>query len=293
MELRQLKYLVTVIEEASFTHAASRLHVTQPGVSAQIKELEREVGERLLDRQGRTVRPTAAGEALLPYARAALEAVEGARAVVGELTGLIRGQARFGTVTSMTPVDLSDLFAAFHACHPGVALSLTEAPADHLLQGLRAGRLDAVIVGSVPLPSDTGTQVIADEALVAAVPPGDPLAERAEITPDALRTRPLICLPRGTGLRTCADEVCTAAGFRPNVAFETGDPDMAARFARHGLGVALLAEATARRHEPHVRTLTFAHAPRARLLLAWRGEGPTSPAARALIRHARAALPDL
>jgi len=63
MELRQLEYLVAVAEEASFTRAAARLHVAQPGVSAQIRRLEREFGEELLDRTGRVVRPTAAGSA--------------------------------------------------------------------------------------------------------------------------------------------------------------------------------------------------------------------------------------
>ncbi|KOG56021.1 LysR family transcriptional regulator, partial [Streptomyces varsoviensis] len=79
MELRQLEYLVAVVEEASFTKAAARLHVAQPGVSAQVRQLERELGQSLLDRSGRTVRPTEAGAAVLPYARAALAAVDGAR----------------------------------------------------------------------------------------------------------------------------------------------------------------------------------------------------------------------
>ncbi|HEX6445096.1 MAG TPA: LysR family transcriptional regulator, partial [Streptosporangiales bacterium] len=89
MELRQLRYLVTVAEEANFTRAAARLHVAQPGVSAQVRRLERELGQELLDRSGRTVRLTEVGEAVLPYARAALSAVDGARRAVDELSGLV------------------------------------------------------------------------------------------------------------------------------------------------------------------------------------------------------------
>src|SRR5215207_8452308 len=92
MELRQLAYFVAVAEEASFTRAAARVSVAQPGVSAQIRQLERELSQPLFDRSGRTVTLTEAGATVLPYARAALDAVDGARRVVDELTGLLRGQ---------------------------------------------------------------------------------------------------------------------------------------------------------------------------------------------------------
>jgi DNA-binding transcriptional LysR family regulator len=293
MELRQLRYLVTVVEEASFTHAAARLHVAQPGVSAQVRLLERELGEVLLDRSGRTVRPTAAGAAILPYARAALEAIEGMRASVDELTGLVRGHVRVGTLASIASVDLPEVLAGFHHEHPDVDISLSEGAPEHLAHELHAGRLDMVLIGTGALAPGIPTQVVADEALVAAVPPEDPLADRGSITMAALRDRRLITLPRGTGLRACVDEACAAAGFQPHIALEAGDPQTVTRFAARGLGVALVSASMARSRSAEVRTVTIAHAPRARILLGWRADGPTSPAARALIRHARAALPDL
>ena len=93
MELRQVEYFVAVAEEANFTRAAERIHVAQPAVSAQIQRLERELGQPLLDRSRRTVRLTAAGEAALPYARAALAAVADIHVAVEELTQLVRGTA--------------------------------------------------------------------------------------------------------------------------------------------------------------------------------------------------------
>src|SRR5438270_8481792 len=113
MELRQLEYFVAVAEERNFTRAAERVHVAQPGVSAQIRRLERELGQELLDRSGRAVRLTEVGSAVLPYARAALAAVEGARLAVDELTGLLRGHVRVGMVTSHDE-DVPGLLAAFH-----------------------------------------------------------------------------------------------------------------------------------------------------------------------------------
>ncbi len=103
MELRQLEYFVAVAEERSFTRGAERVHVAQPGVSAQIRRLERELGEPLLDRSGRTVRVTAVGEAVLPYAYAALEAAAGARLAVDEQRGLVRGRVAVGMVVALRP----------------------------------------------------------------------------------------------------------------------------------------------------------------------------------------------
>lgn len=295
MELRQLEYLVTVAEEASFTKAAAKLHVAQPGVSAQIRQLERELGQDLLDRSGRTVRPTAVGSAVLPYARAALAAVAGARQAVEELTGLVRGHVAVGTVTSLgRGIDLAGLLAEFHHSHPAVEIGLTEDTSDNLLQALLAGRLDVAVVSLAgEPPPGIGVQVVVDEPFVVAVAPGDPLASRTSVPLDALAGRPLMCLPRGTGLRTVVDGACAAAGFRPRIAFEAGDPTVLAQLAARGLGVAILPESLARSYpgELHAVSLTRPKL-RGRLALAWRSEGPAGPAARALVRQARATLPE-
>ena len=100
MELRQLEYLVAVAEEANFTRAAERIHVAQPAVSTQIQRLERELGQALVDRSRRAVRLTAAGEAVLPHARAALAAVRTMHVAAEEITQLVRGTVTIGTVTS-------------------------------------------------------------------------------------------------------------------------------------------------------------------------------------------------
>lgn len=291
MELRQLEYLVAVADEGGFTRAATALHVAQPGVSAQIKQLERELGQPLFDRSGRTVRLTEAGEAVLPYARAALEAVAGTRLAVQELTGLLRGRVAIGTVTSLgTDTDLPGLLAGFRAAHPGVDITLSEDTSDRLLRGLLDGRCDLAFAGLAgDPPAGVGTQTVIDTELVAAVAPGDALAGRSSLRLRTLEGRPLIVLPHGTGMRAAIDAGCAAAGFRPRVAFEAGNPEVLARLAEQGLGVAVLPAAlAASRPGLHALALTRP-ALRSRLVLAWR-EAPASPAARALIRHARAFL---
>jgi DNA-binding transcriptional LysR family regulator len=289
MELRQLAYLVGVAEAASFTKAAATLGVAQPGVSAQVRRLEREFGQDLLDRSGRSVRLTEAGAALLPYARAALAAVSGGRLAIDELAGLVRGHVAIGMVTACASLDLTDLVSTFHREYPGVEISLSEANSDRLLQGVADGRLDMAWVGVAgPLPAGIEAQVVADEALIAAVSRGDPLAARVSISVDDLRERTLISLPQGTGLRSCLEKACAARGFEPRVAFEASALHVLAQLASQGLGVAILPESMAQAAGADVRTLAFTSpAPRSRIEFAWRAEGPTSPATRAMINHAR------
>ncbi len=290
MELRQLEYFVAVAEEASFTRAAERVHVAQPGVSAQIRRLERELGQPLLDRSGRTVRLTEAGAAVLPYARAALAAVAGVRLAVDEVTGLLRGRVAVGMITSCSLNDLSDLLARFHRAHPGVEITLSEDNSDRLLADLRDGRLDLALVGlATAPPPGIDTQVVIDEALVAAVGLGDPLAGRTSIPLTALRDRALISLPHGTGLRTCLDEACAAAGVRPRIAFEASDPSVLARLAARGLGVAILPESISGADDLRALEVTRPRL-RSRIELAWRTGGPSGPAARAFAEQARETL---
>ena len=294
MELRQLEYFVAVAEEANFTRAAARVHVAQPGVSAQIRKLERELGQALLDRSGRAVRLTEAGAAVLPYARAALAAVDGARLAVDELTGLLRGRVAVGTVTSVPSedLDLSGLLAGFHRDHPAVEITLTEDNSDRMVEALRDGRLDMALVnlGGKTLPG-IETRVVTDERLVAAVSHNDPLAARTAVTLETIRERSLISLPRGTGIRSLIDDACAAAGFRPRIAFEAGDPNVLAQLASRGLGVAVLPESLAEFYREELRAVAITRPElRGRLELAWRAEGPVSPAARALIGRAYAML---
>jgi DNA-binding transcriptional LysR family regulator len=295
MELRHLHYFVTVVEEASFTKAAERLRVAQPGVSAQVRQLERELGEELLDRSGRSVRLTHAGAAVLPFARDALAAADGARQVIDEVRGLLRGRVAIGMVTACGAGEVPNLLAGFHRAHPDVEITLTEANSDELLGGIRAGDLDLAWVGLAgPPPAGVDTQVVVDEPLVAAVGYGDAFAARSTIRLSELRHRPLISLPRGTGLRACLDDACAVAGFSPTIAFEANSPGMLAQLAGQGLGTAILPTSVAAAMTEQVRALTVrSPSLRSRVEIAWRTDGHISTAAAALIRHARRYLSDL
>jgi DNA-binding transcriptional LysR family regulator len=296
MELRQLAYLVAVVEEANFTRAATRVHVAQPGVSAQIRRLEKELGQPLIDRSARPLRPTPAGNAVLPHARAALAAASAARTAVDELAGLVRGQVAIGTITAIATdqIDLPGLLAAFHAQHPAVKISLTAANSDVLLDGLRAARLDLTLINLAAAGPLAGvdTQTVAEEPYVAAVSRHHPLAARRRITLDRLVEQELISLPLGTGQRASLEQASAARGLKPRVSFEAGDPRVLAELAATGLGVAIVPRSVVVAQPGTLHSVEIIQ-PRlyGRLALAWRRGAPVSPAARALIEHARAALP--
>ncbi|GGS12205.1 LysR family transcriptional regulator [Streptomyces aureoverticillatus] len=299
MELRQLRYFLAVVEEANFTRAAAVLHVAQPGVSAQIRQLERELGQPLLDRSGRSVTVTAAGAAVLPYARAALAAVDGIRQTADEFAGLLRGRVTIGLVSGAATheYDVASVLADFHDDHPHVEIALTEDTSDRMLAAVREGRLDIALAGlaeDTP-PQGVTWQIVVDEPLAAMVAADDQLvasAEGAAIPLTALADRPLISLPRGTGLRAVLERACAQAGFTPRIAFEAAAPDLLVQLAARGLGVAVFpapgAEAAA---ALGLRTLAFDEPrPRGRIGLAWREDGPSGPAAQAFLGRLRAAL---
>ncbi|GAA4536794.1 LysR family transcriptional regulator [Amycolatopsis samaneae] len=293
MELHQLEYFVAVAEEENFTRAAARMHVAQPGVSAQIRRLERELGQPLLDRSGRSVRLTDVGLAALPHARAALAAVAGVRQAVDELAGLVRGQVALGMVTSPGPVRVPELLALFHERHPAVEITLREGNSDLLIESLRDGRLDVAVVGMAGDPPEgIATKVVREEDFVAVTGPRDPFAGRARVTVDQLAERSLMSLPKGTGLRTALDTAFAARGLRPKITFEAGDPNLLAQLAAQNLGVAIVPESLAAYYAPQVRALRITGpGVRGCLALAWRAEGPIAPAGRALIDFARETLP--
>ncbi|HEY7882283.1 MAG TPA: LysR substrate-binding domain-containing protein [Streptosporangiaceae bacterium] len=293
MELHQLEYFVAVAEEASFTRAASRVHVAQPGVSAQVRRLESELGQQLLDRSGRSVRLTEVGSAVLPFARAALDAVTNARLAVDDLAGLVRGQVTVGMVSGCALPVLAELLAGFHDRHPGVAIALVEDNSDRLVERLRDGRLDLALIGwAEQTPADIDSVVLVDEELVAAVAPDHPLAGAGAgagtITIRQLRDLPLVSLPRGTGVRAALDAACAAAGFTPRIVFEASALPMVVELAGRGLGLAVVPASIP--NGPGILRITDPQL-RSRLELAWPSAPAANPAARALIEQARALGP--
>ncbi len=290
MELRQLEYFVAVAEERNFTRAAERVHISQSGVSAQIRQLERELGAELFDRSARTATLTAAGRAALDHARATLAAAGAVGQAVDEVTDLVRGQLVVGMVIGCTVTPLFDALSAFHRAHPGVEISLLEDNSDRLVEAVRAGTVDLALVGTATAaPEGLEALTIISERLVVAVPAGHPLAEQRRVVLRDLVDRPIVCMPPGTGLRTLFDRACAAQGLHPTIALQASAADAIADLAARGLGVAVLSESMAASYRDRVvaRTIDDVETP-ALLALVWKGTH--SPAVRELLGQCRRAF---
>jgi len=290
MELRQLEYLVAVAEEANFTRAAAKVHVSQSGISAQIRQLEADLGATLIDRSGRNATLTAAGAAALPHARAALASASALRQAIDEVNGLIRGDLVVGMVTACTVTPLFDILAAYHLAHPGVAISVIEDRSDRLIERVRSGTAHLALVGSVgAAPADLESLLLVDENLVAAVPPDHPLAAERHTTLAGLSAYPIVCLPAGTGVRAVFDQACAAEGVTPDIALEASAPAAVVDLAARHLGVAVLSETMAVTESDRLVVVALDGVEtRAVLALVW--NATESPALRELVRHCRHTL---
>jgi DNA-binding transcriptional LysR family regulator len=293
MELRQLEYFVAVAEERNFTRAAERVHISQSGVSAQIRQLERELGAELFDRSARTATLTVAGKAALEHARASLAAAEAVGQAVGDVTDLIRGTVAVGMVTGCTITPLFDALAAFHLAHPGVEISLLEDNSERLVDGVREGTIDLALVGTATAtPDGLDALTIVSERLVAVVPVGHPLTKQRRVTLRDLADHPLVCMPPGTGLRTVFDQACAAQNLRPAIALQASAADAMADLATRGLGVAILSESMAANYRDRL-TAVFIDDVETPALLALVWKRTRSPAVRELLWHGRRAFTEL
>lgn len=287
MDLRQLEYFVAVAEARNFTRAAQRVHISQSGVSAQIRRLERELGAELFDRSARSAELTAAGKAALEHARNALAAAGAVGRAVGEITGLLRGNLNVGMVIGCTVTPLFDALAGFHRAHPGVELALREDSSDRLVDEVRSGVLDLALIGAEAEPTGLDALTILSEPLVAAVPAGHELPG-PEVTLADLAAHPVICMPPGTGLRAVFDRACAARGVEPVIALQASAATAIADLAQRGLGVGVLSESMVAGF-PELTALPITDATDPALLaITWRPEA--NVAAREMISYCRRAF---
>jgi LysR family transcriptional regulator, cyn operon transcriptional activator len=223
---RSIRYLIAVAEHHSFTRAAEVLYVSQPTLSQQIKQLEDLLDVQLLDRSGRTVRLTAAGEVYLQHARRALGELDAAKRAIHELSDLSRGSIRLG-MTPITDYLTTPLLEQFNARYPGVSLSTLEMPQDEIKDALAEDRVDLGISFSSALSTEESSEEIDShilfiETLSLAVGKGHPLyGQPGPLSKHALEPEPLVLFNQHYALRRHIDVYCLEQGIRPPIAIET------------------------------------------------------------------------
>jgi DNA-binding transcriptional LysR family regulator len=240
--LRQLEYLVTVVDTGSFTRAAEQLHVTQPALSHQMRALEHGLGGPLLERLPRTVRLTPMGRAMLPHARAALADAERARCAARLASGTTAGELQVATVYSMSLGVLPPALRVWRRDRPGVDVRLIEfRHADELREAMAAGEAD-VALGPLPSPWPGPVRELGVEEFVVVLPADGASEESSTGVVDlaTLADCAWVHYAPGNGLAELVDAACAAAGFRPRAAVRTEQTAAAPILAAAGLGPALV-----------------------------------------------------
>lgn len=285
MDLHQLRYFLAVVDEGTFTAAGKAVRVSQSGVSTQLQKLERELGVVLIDRSVRQVALTPAGARLVPYARAALAAVDHVRGAANDIRGLVTGSLRVAAVTGLIWPPLFDALGTIHSEHPGVDIRLREGTSDDLISQIRTGAADVAIAAwSEVEPEGVQTALVFDDPLVAVVAPGHPWTARTSIRPVELASADLIALPPGTGARAALDGLLARIGARAvDPRWEVSSPTYIHMLASRGLGVGIVSSTTAHDWD-NVTTLRIDDKrSRSRLGVVW-GQQP-SHAAQALLQR--------
>lgn len=243
MELRHLRYFVVVAEELGFTAAAMRLHISQPPLSQQIRDLELELGTTLLRRTSRSVELTPAGKAFYRHARSILDqaaqAAEEARAIGLGLAGTID----VGTTGSVLLGPLARLLASYGDDHPRVAVRLHEMPPTEQLAALHARRTDVSFLRSPAVDSDLVTELAWQERTGVVLPEGHRLAALENLSLVDLRDERFVFLRlRDSRFAQYLQECCVAAGFMPRISQEVFEAYSLTSLVAAGLGVALVPE---------------------------------------------------
>lgn len=260
MELRHLRYLLAVAEHASFTRAAEALHISQPTLSQQVRQLEKELKAQLLDRTGRTVRLTDAGRAYTHYARAALQDLAAAERAVLDVRDLSVGTLRLAMTPTFTAYLIGPLVARFHARHPGVTLEVRELTQDRIESALLADELDLGIAFSgAHLPGVEAVPLFT-EALSLVVGPGHPRAgdgepgteaEVRELPVRELAVHQLALLSGDFATRGHIDAYFAGQGVQPAIAVEANSINALTEIVRHTALATVLPDAITRDH-PHL-----------------------------------------
>ena len=294
MELRHLRYFVAAAEELSFRRAAERLHVAQPALSVQIKQLEEEIGAVLLDRDRHHVALTAAGKVFLDHSRRVLRAADEAmRAAVRADRGET-GRLGIGFIAQLSYEWLPNVLRSFRRKYPDVEISLTELTPTRQIEELENRQIDLGIIGlGLPYPhEDLEVAVMSEEGLVVALPLEHPLAKRRKLALSELAKEPFIFTARqdAPAFSPWLLGLCREAGFEPKVALETDRSPSALNYVAAGFGVAVFPAQIGRMTMPSVRFVPLDEGtPPYQLCAAWRRDN-ASPALERFLAAARSVV---
>jgi DNA-binding transcriptional LysR family regulator len=241
--LRQLRIFEAVARLGSISRAAAELHLTQPAVSMQMKQLESLLGLTLLEQVGKRLTLTQAGTELREHARDIALRVTDMAAAMDQFRALERGQLRLAVVSTAN-YFLPGVVADFSRRHPGVRISLQVANREAVLASLAANTADLAITGRPPDSPDIVAQHFMDNPLVVIAPPGHPLAGQSPVPLARLARETLVLREPGSGTRAALERHFAAHGLQIKPGCELGTNEALKQAVRAGLGLGMVSMQT-------------------------------------------------
>jgi DNA-binding transcriptional LysR family regulator len=241
--LRQLQIFEAVALHLSYTRAAEALHLTQPAVFTQIKQLEEVIGLPLLERIGKKMHLTAVGREVLATSRETLDALERLEMRLDEMQGLKRGRLRVAMVTTAQYL-IPRLLGEFCVRYPGIEASLIVSNREVLLARIANNEDDLVILGAPPEGMDMVATPIADNPLVVLVRNDHPLAGKKNIAPALVAAEPFLLREKGSGTRLAIERHFAELGFSLKIRMELGSNEAIKQAIVGGLGISVLSRHT-------------------------------------------------
>jgi len=242
MEFHQLRYVCAIAETGSFSRAAEHCHVAQPSLSQQVLKLEQDLGAKLFDRLGRSVRLTEAGRAFLPHARSILHQMEAARTGVEDKRTDVRGGVTVGVIPTIAPYLMPSYTAAFAKKYPEARLRIIEETTPVLVDSLRNLSIDLAILALPLRHKEFDIFPIRTEKLFAVLPKDHPHAAAKSLTVKDLRGESFVMLRDGHCFRGLSISVCTRSRVTPRIAFESDQFSSLLGMVAAGVGVTLVPE---------------------------------------------------
>lgn len=239
MELLQLRYVLAVADGGNFTRAAERLDISQPSLSQQILNLEKELGQKLFHRLGRRAVPTEAGTAFIERARRILFEVESAAKEFSDSPSLER-RITVGAIATLAPYVLPALIARCQKRFPNLQINILEDFRSRLVHGIIEGELDVALVTLPVVDSRIHTEPILKEPLLLAVGKTHPLAQRKSISPEDLASETFVMLGTSSSLTAQVQSFCGDYHFTPKIGFRCAQVATVKALIALGLGVSIL-----------------------------------------------------
>ncbi|AEW92554.1 MULTISPECIES: transcriptional regulator CynR [Streptomycetaceae] len=249
LELRHLRYLLAVAEHGNFTRAAEDLHISQPTLSQQVRQLEKALGVQLLDRTGRAVRLTDAGEAYTHHARRALRDLAAAERAVHDVQDLSRGHLRLAVTPTFTAYLVGPLTAQLHTRHPGISMTVRETTQDAIENWLLADDVDLGIAFTGPhLPGITATPLFTETLTLVTGTHHADLAHRTPLPVDNLTGLQLALLTGDFATRGHIDAYFADHHVNPEITVEANSIQALTEFVQRTPTATVLPEAITHDH---------------------------------------------